>query len=314
MKRIFALPTIFASLCVLTPTSQLKADGNDNLTFTSIDFPGSIFTSAHAINSAGQIVGRYTDAEGTNHGWLLSGGEFTTIDFPDAAFTGATEINAAGDIVGLYKTVVSGPFHGFLLRGGEFTSIDFPDSTGTSATGINARGDIVGGYCDGTIMLCPFGGLGNHGYLLNGDAFATIDFPGASITEPWKVNSRGEVVGFYVDTIGMTHGYLRSSGEFTSIDFPGAADTEALGINSSGEIVGGYCFAPCDPTGIIGHHGFELRDGQFTTIDFPGALFTRAFAISSRGEIVGAYRDVTNRNHGLLISKGADEEINDDKE
>jgi uncharacterized membrane protein len=314
MKPKFALRTIFASLCILTPASQLKADGNDNLTFTSIDFPGSIFSSAHAINSAGQIVGRYTDAGGTNHGWLLSGGEFTTIDFPDAVFTGAAGINSAGDIVGVYMAVVGGPVHGFLLRGGQFTSFDFPDSTGTSATGINARGDIVGAYCDGTITPCPALGLGNRGYVLSGDEFATIDFPGASVTLPWQINSRGEIAGVYIDTSGTAHGFLRSEGEFTSIDFPGAADTEAWGVNSRGEIAGGYCFAHCDPFRIIEHHGFELRGGPFTSIDFPGALFTRPFAISPRGDIVGEYRGLDGRNHAFLISNGADKERDDDKE
>jgi hypothetical protein len=106
---------------------------------------------------------------------------------------------------------------------------------------------------------------------------------------------------------------LRSGREFTSIDFPDAADTEAWGINSRGEIVGGYCFAHCDPFRIIEHHGFELRGGLFTSIDSP-ELFTRPFAITPRGDIVGEYRSLDGWNHGFLISKGADEERDDDKE
>jgi hypothetical protein len=78
--------------------------------------------------------------------------------------------------------------------------------------------------------------------------------------------------------------------------------------------VGGYCFAHCDPTGIIEHHGFELRGGLFTSIDFPGALFTRPFAINPRGDIVGKYRRLDGRNHGFLTCKGEDEGRGDDKE
>ena len=45
-----------------------------NPTYTPIDYPGSVFTLAAGINSGGEIVGRYVDALGLNHGFLLSGG------------------------------------------------------------------------------------------------------------------------------------------------------------------------------------------------------------------------------------------------
>jgi hypothetical protein len=93
-------------------------------TFTRIDFPASVFTLAAGINSSGDIVGRYADAAGVNHGFLLSGGTFTSLDIPGAEFTRPVCINDYGDIVGHYDLLGTGKDHGFLLRGGVYTTID----------------------------------------------------------------------------------------------------------------------------------------------------------------------------------------------
>jgi hypothetical protein len=40
--------------------------------FTPIDPPGSTFTQVYGINPSGDIVGRYVDADGKAHVFLLS--------------------------------------------------------------------------------------------------------------------------------------------------------------------------------------------------------------------------------------------------
>ena len=40
--------------------------------FTTIDFPGAIATAAYGINTAGDIVGQYTDSSGKTHAFLRS--------------------------------------------------------------------------------------------------------------------------------------------------------------------------------------------------------------------------------------------------
>src|SRR5262249_18719156 len=61
--------------------------------FQTIDPPGAgqgFFegSSANGINSSGEIVGSWTDANFNSHGYLLSGGRYTTLDDPNA--TGPT--------------------------------------------------------------------------------------------------------------------------------------------------------------------------------------------------------------------------------
>ena len=70
--------------------------------YTTIDVPGATATSAFRSNAHGQIVGAYTDAGGSSHGFLLDKGAFTTIDVPGATDTGAFGINDSGSIVGAY--------------------------------------------------------------------------------------------------------------------------------------------------------------------------------------------------------------------
>jgi uncharacterized membrane protein len=85
-------------------------------TFTTIDVlsAGANGTSPFGINTPGQIVGSYSDAAGTGHGFLDSGGTIGVIDvpFPGVTQTAAAGINARGQIVGNYSDATG--THGFL--------------------------------------------------------------------------------------------------------------------------------------------------------------------------------------------------------
>jgi hypothetical protein len=51
-------------------------------TFKSFDFPGAVNTQATAINPSGEIVGRYFNADGSQHGFVFRHGMFASIDYP----------------------------------------------------------------------------------------------------------------------------------------------------------------------------------------------------------------------------------------
>jgi len=290
------------ALCGLTLC--LSANAAAEQWFITIDFPRASRTSGRDVTSAGAYVGEYDDDAG-HHGFLYSlESGFTSIDVPGSISTDAHGINASGDIVGVYLTP-DGQAHGYLWSGGEFTSSDVDNSTGTSFMGINDQGDIVGGWCDGTIAPCPLGGEGNRGLLLNNGRFTSFDFPGASLTQAWKINSNDDIVGSYQDTSGLWHGFVWSGGVYSPIDFPGAERTFAFGINDSGDIVGGYCNpGDCSPILLFANaHGFLLSRGEFASFDFPDAAErTVAFAINDRGDIAGLFSDAVGMVHGFLIT------------
>jgi probable HAF family extracellular repeat protein len=260
-----------------------------SFTFASIDFPGAVLTVASGINSGGEVVGRYQDAMGKIHGFLLSNENFSSIDFPGAAATDARGIAPNGDIVGI-ATDPMGRGHGFLLSRGVFGTVDFPGHLHTWVQRITPTGNILGCYHDTDTMGTMFG------IVISGTDFSSISVP-ASMTNGATPDG-SKIAGHYTDMMtGHNHGFLLEDGNFRPFDVPGSTLTQAWDINPAGKTVGLYR----DSTGKF--HGFLLADGHFASIDFPEALATRAFGINPGGDIVGSYVDSSNKTHGFLLSK-----------
>lgn len=115
-------------------------------------------------------------------------------------------------------------------------------------------------------------------------SFTTIDYPGATQTNPNAINKQKMIVGTYRDANSVLHGFADFNGSFVSIDAPNAVFTSANGINNKGVIVGNF-------GGQSGNHGFILHDGQFTQVDVPGAQSTQLMDINDQGVIGGTYVD-----------------------
>jgi probable HAF family extracellular repeat protein len=175
-------------------------------------------TIPQRINDNGQIVGCYhdTDTMGTMHGFLFSGGNYSDLSTPASMSNGV--MPDGGVFAGLYTDMMTGVGRGYLASTGAFAPFDFPFSTLTWAWDMNPSGEIVGQYTDTTKK--------GHGFLL-GDSVATfganpqggmggtfsfvsIDFPGATTTNAYGINSHGDIVGNYLDAAGKTHGYFLS--------------------------------------------------------------------------------------------------------
>src|SRR5262249_20260633 len=95
--------------------------------------------------------------------------------------------------------------------------------------------------------------------VVEAGTFTSFGFPDAVFTSGLGLNSRGDIVGQYMDSVDVTHGFLLSDGDFTSIDPPGATETHANQITPRGDIVGLYI----DSQGVT--HGFLLTDGDFSS-------------------------------------------------
>src|SRR5262249_32271602 len=55
------------------------------------------------------------------------------------------------------------------------------------------------------------------------------------------INDSGVLVGYFLDSLGVTHGFLDDGVTFTTIDVPGAANfTQVNGINNAGALVGDF--------------------------------------------------------------------------
>lgn len=251
--------------------------------FRTVDFPGALDTTADGINDLGEIVGCFLGTDGNYHGFTFVNGAILRYDHPFSQFNGAYGINDKGVIVGTFSTSQQEAYQSI---DGKFKTIPIYQSF---ASDINNSGMIVGSYYDVCCML--------HGYLLQGNQFTYIDYPGSASTFLDGINSSGVAAGFWEDANAVRHGFTWNNGTFTSIDVPGATSTSALRINSANVVVGYYK----DSSSV--NHGFALQNGIYTTVDFPGAAATQIFGINDRGMFVGGYTDSNGTMHGFVAHR-----------
>jgi uncharacterized membrane protein len=189
------------------------------------------------------------------------------------------------------------PTLGFVRDQGSYRTIEIPGAlTLTIAAGIDDTGRIVGHYDDAG---------GRYGFLIHGATFTKIRVPGADRTEAFKVNSSGQVVGYYIESLttdpDTRGGYLFDRSGFTKIEPRLAVSTQAIGINDLGQVVGAYI----DKDGV--EHGFLRDRGRFTTIDAPNSFDTVPTGINNQGQIVGFTSTdfILTSVHGFLLAEGA---------
>jgi hypothetical protein len=156
---------------------------------------------------------------------------FITLDAPvPNDTTQVFGINNAGQIVGTYHDPGDVAIHGFLSRAesftGSFITLDAPDpnrptmkSLHTEAWGINSAGQIVGEFDDANGIV--------HGFLSRAEnftgSFITLDapginlIPGTSVTTARRINSAGQIVGFFhdPDASAFLQGFLSRAENFT---------------------------------------------------------------------------------------------------
>src|SRR6266487_5051606 len=120
------------------------------------------------------------------------------------------------------------------------------------------------------------------------EVIATFDYPGTgNLTLPQKINERGDVVGEFIDSNGMTRAFVRfSDGSFSDpIVDPNdtVGFTEGRGINNSRTVCGDYASSDGN------NHGFFLSGGTFTEYDVPGAVSTSVLGINDVADFTGSF-------------------------
>src|SRR5262249_8198805 len=110
----------------------------DHGTYTTIDPPNSVNTTATAINAKGDIVGWFQEHFGDQpQGFVYSGGTYTVIQFPGAYRTDLYDINDKGQIVGIY--VNNTGQHAFIEDHGNYTTLEL-----NTVSSINNNAEVVG--------------------------------------------------------------------------------------------------------------------------------------------------------------------------
>ena len=66
------------------------------------------------------------------------------------------------------------------------------------------------------------------GFTLIDGVYTTYDFPDSKNTYLYGLNNKGQAVGYYVESDGVSHGLIAGDGEMTRFDFPGASSHFAI--------------------------------------------------------------------------------------
>ena len=135
------------------------------------------------------------------------------------------------------------------------------------------------------------------------EVITTFDYPGTgNSTLPQKINERGDIVGVFLDSSGVTRGFVRfSNGSFSApIVDPNdtVGFTEGRGINNPGTVCGDYAASD----GNL--HGFFLSGGTFTEYDVPGAVQTAVLSISDPGDFTGTLVDTSGLQQAFVSVGG----------
>ena len=182
--------------------------------FTTFDVQSGNSTQIYGINDLGQFAGTFSDTS-TTHGFVNAGGVVTQIDVPGYSATELIAIDHAGALAGGAGTATGVQRAFFRDTGGEYVVFNVSGSDYVSATGISSELGIVAGFYKDRL------GQREHGFIYNYRAagaspdavtedvpVTVIDYPGATQTDVFGVNSKGQLSGFATYATGQTLGFI----------------------------------------------------------------------------------------------------------
>jgi hypothetical protein len=188
-----------------------------------------------------------TTPESNDRGFVLDlrTNTFETVQVPGVDRTIVRGADGRRRIVGLANVRSTSDSYGFVydLATGQVTEVRRPGFSQGAVTDLNDAGVMVG-YND----------FGAVGYVLQDDAFTTLEAPGAGRLFPIEINEAGTIVGLWGEPENwwdVSRGFIatRSGSGFSvqAYQIPGGHLTTLNGVNDDGMLAGTYY-----PEGIEG--------------------------------------------------------------
>ena len=152
-------------------------------------------TEAVAINNSGEVVGTYTDGDGSHiFTYSSSGGTYAkrlSGTGAEASRPARSVSTISGEVIGNYWS--GGVEYGFLDQDGTITTLSYAGATATQVVGIDDAGEVVGDYTsDGAAVRL-------HLYRRQQWRLHRVQCPVAQETVITGINSSGEIAGYYFD-------------------------------------------------------------------------------------------------------------------
>lgn len=253
---------LLASLVAIPGTATAGAGAAQ---WRIVDLGLGHYSSAHAINDRGHIVG---DHDG--RAFLWRDGKVTYLD-SSGDFAYATDINNHDEVVG-FRLSGGSLTTGFVWRDGVMTDLVTPPGVPDSyPTAINDHGEVVGQMGGGAFRW------------RDGVMTALVGLPGAFHSEALDINNAGVIVGASGTMNTVAVSWRRGSIQpLTTAE----AVTAALAVNDRGQVVLGNYSGP---------RAFLWHRGRSTVIEPPsGYGVLQPWGMNNRGQVVGDTIGVTN--------------------
>jgi uncharacterized membrane protein len=230
--------------------------------------PNAVSTAIMGVNDLGDLVGFYTKADGSKHGFIwYHQNVVKTIDYPNAPSGEVTVpfgINKAGTVVGglwvIKPSFGTFPEGGWVWVNGKFSNMD-PFDKGAAAP-----------------CCWSVNGIANSG-VITGQVFQ------ADFNQVWFKAGTDE--DFYMDVPAGNNGN----------------DTFGTGVNSGNDIVGYDASRGWFAKNIEANEGTNDASETkpaFITVKFPNSAFTVPFGLNNARGVVGSYTDSTGKQHGFV--------------
>ncbi|MFL5613580.1 MAG: hypothetical protein ACJ796_07970 [Gemmatimonadaceae bacterium] len=141
-------------------------------------------------------------------------------------------------------------------------------------------------------------------------SYATIDAPGAILTNAQGINAGGDIAGWYLDAAQRFHGFVVHDGTFSTVDYPSeqsgvVEQTQVRGIGADGAVVGNHWNNGELAANPAADHGFErTAAGEFQIVHYPDHLNEIPQRILPDGTILGCRHDMDMMAsmHGIVIA------------
>jgi probable HAF family extracellular repeat protein len=272
------------ALWIGAATCALPAAAAPLYAYTPLTVAGAEFSTARALNDAGQAVGWATTANGID-ATLWSGGVGTLLPRPPNTLgSSAYAINASGQVAGSTSIGMGRYMERAVVWDGGAASIVGPLDR---AFGINASGMLAGEGPGRGFFLAPWSWR---------DGVATELPSGGGVTgSAYALNDSGQVVGYNGDAQEQPRATLWSGNGLLDLGVSGAAHA----INASGQVAGVSWEGPAPRAFLWSPQGLAW-------LDAPGSAAGWAQGINDRGQVVG-----TGNEEALLWSEGVRYELND---
>ncbi len=199
-----------------------------------VSLPGSLWSSAYALDNSGRMAGYAMTASGVFQGYTwsaLSG--FSSLGTLGGANSYAFGINDHGQVVG-HSTLSSGYSHAFLTDDHGMHDLGTLGGNASYAYGINNAGSVVGySWLAGSDQTHAFLYVG--GVMLDLNSLVT-NLTGWTLTEAYSINDAGQIAGAGL-LDGITHAFrldpleepgLRVAAQ--AVPEPGTTATLAIGF------------------------------------------------------------------------------------